>query len=233
MDDWFGPNAFSILSAIALIRLVGWLTPGPNMLVVMNASINGGQRVGILTGWGVAFGGFLWAVLAVGGAAVLFTAFPQIALGFRLAGAGYLIWLGIKSLKSSIFDLPVASIERPKPGTGWKSFRNGFLVSATNPKAALFYGSILTTFVPVDAPPGLLIAIALMSGLIGVVTYTLTGTIFATRPVVRLFEAAQRPIKAVIGVLFCGLGISVAWDSILSVLKPLEVRFVPHGSHLV
>lgn len=187
------------------------------MLVVMNASFGGGRRAGILTGWGVAFGGFLWAVLAVGGVAVLFTAFPQIALGFRLAGAGYLIWLGIKSLKSSIFNVPVVGIERSKPVAGWRSFRNGFLVTATNPKAALFYGSILTTFVPVDAPPGLLIAIVLMSGLIGIVTYTLTGTLFATRPIVRFFEAAQRQIKAAIGVLFCGLGIRVAWDSLRSV----------------
>jgi len=214
MENWLGPDAFSILGAIALIRLVAWLTPGPNMLVVMNASINGGRRVGVLTGWGVAFGGFLWAILAVGGVAVLFTAFPQIALGFRLAGAGYLIWLGVKSLKSSIFDAPVATSQKSKPVAGWKSFRNGFLVTATNPKAALFYGSILTTFVPVDAPPGLLIVIPLMSGLIGVVTYTLTGTLFATRPVMRLFDAAQRPIKAAIGALFCGLGISIAWDSL-------------------
>lgn len=214
MENWLGPNAFSILGAIALIRLVAWLTPGPNMLIVMNASVNGGTRAGILTGWGVAFGGFLWASLAVGGVSALFAVFPQIATGLRLAGGGYLIWLGVKSLRSSAVSMKMPAGTAQRPNSDWRYFRDGFLVTATNPKAAMFYGSILTAFVPVDAPRALLFAIVLMSGLIGILTYTLTGAFFATKVIARFFETAQRQIRAAIGVLFCGLGASIIWDAL-------------------
>ncbi|WP_422368623.1 LysE family translocator [Pelagibius sp.] len=216
MDAWLGPDALSILSAIAAIRIAAWLTPGPNMLVVMNASVVAGRRAGILTGWGVAFGGLLWATLAVAGVSVLFAAVPQVALALRLAGAAYLLWLGFKSFRSALVGSapshPNGTVgERP---LGWRAFRTGFLVTATNPKAALFYGSILTTFVPVDAPSLLLVAIVLMSGTIGIVTYTITGVFFSAAPIVRFFEAARRPILAAMGALFCGLGTSVAWNAL-------------------
>lgn len=214
MENWLGPNAFSILGAIALIRFAAWLTPGPNMLVVMNASVIGGTRAGIFTGWGVAFGGFLWASLAVGGVSALFAAFPQIALGLRLAGGAYLIWLGIKSLKGSAVNMAMSARTEQKTIADWQYFRGGFLVTATNPKAALFYGSILTAFVPVDAPRALLFTIVLMSGLIGVLTYTFTGVFFATKVIARFFDNAQRSIKASIGMLFCGLGVSIIWDAL-------------------
>lgn len=214
MDTWLGPDALSILGVIAAVRFAAWLSPGPNMLVVLNASVSGGRRAGILTGWGVAFGGLLWATLAVAGVSVLFATFPQVALALRLAGAGYLLLLGFKSLRSAFRGVPPAQIVTRDAKTSWQAFRAGFLVTATNPKAALFYGSILTTFVPVSAPPALLVVIVVMSGAIGVVTYTITGLFFSAPPIVRFFEMARRPITGAMGVLFSGLGISVAWDAL-------------------
>lgn len=209
-----GDDAISILGAIALFRIMAWLSPGPNMLAVLSASASNGRLSGILTGLGIAFGSVLWVCLAVAGVSVIFATFPKVVLVLRFAGAAYLLWLGVKALRSAITGRggPLSLVHRKM--TNWTAFRTGFLVTATNPKAAFFYGSILTAFVPADAPFSLLVAIVVMSGMIGIVTYTLTATVFSSKPVVRIFEAAQRSITAVLGTLFCGFGLSIAYDAI-------------------
>lgn len=213
----FGDHAFSILATIATIRIMAWLTPGANMLAVMSASVSNGVTQGILTGLGIAFGGFVWACLAVFGIATVFELFPQLILALRIAGAVYLLWLGFKNLKSAKNSNlgPLKAVETNRTGLG--AFRSGFFVTITNPKAALFYGSIFTAFVPADAPLPLLAAIVTMSGLIGVVTYSITAAFFSLKPIVRAFRIANRPISASIGILFCGLGIKVAYDAFRSI----------------
>ena len=209
-----GEDAISILGAIALFRIMAWLSPGPNMLAVLSASVSNGRLTGVLTGLGIAFGGVVWVCLAVAGVAVVFAAFPNVVVVLRLVGAAYLLWLGFKALRSAITGQGGPFSLAQKKMSNWTAFRTGFLVTATNPKAAFFYGSIMTAFVPADAPLSLLVAIVVMSGMIGVVSYTLTATVFSSKLVVRIFEAAQRSITAVFGILFCGFGLGIAYDAI-------------------
>ena len=97
---------------------------------------------------------------------------------------------------------------------GRKAFVTGFLVSATNPKAALFFGSILTAFVPVGASTELLAGIVVLCGVFAVAGHTVTATVFSTAVVVRAFTRAQRAITALFGVVFAGLGLGVAYDAL-------------------
>ena len=130
--------------AIATINMLAWLTPGPNMLVIISAATKS-RRDGYVTALGVGFGGVLWGLLAVSGIAIVFELFPKAALALRLFGAGYLIWLGTKAWQSSA---PAAAL----PRTTLAPFKTGFMVMMTNPKAVLYFGSILTAFVPPHAP---------------------------------------------------------------------------------
>ncbi|MGB7204756.1 MAG: LysE family transporter, partial [Anderseniella sp.] len=89
------------LGTVVLINILSWLTPGPNMLAVISASINHGRRAGIMTGLGLNLGGFIWATAAVMGVAALFELFPHLVFAFKLLGATYLLWLGLKALGSA------------------------------------------------------------------------------------------------------------------------------------
>lgn len=87
----------SILFTITLISLAGWITPGPNMFAVINASISNGKMHGFFTGLGISAAGVLWAGLAVFGVDTLFTLFPKLIFSLRIIGATYLIWLGLNA----------------------------------------------------------------------------------------------------------------------------------------
>ncbi|MEM9471521.1 MAG: LysE family translocator [Pseudomonadota bacterium] len=201
------------LATILLVNVLSWLTPGPNMLAVISASVSNGWRAGLITGLGINAGGLVWACMAVMGVTSLFELFPQFVLWFKLAGAGYLLWLGFKTLQKAVSVSVTSLTVEQSHLAGWTAFRTGFLVIATNPKAALFFGSILTAFVPANAPAWYLSTVIVICMTVGLVGHTITATVFSSRTVVRRFQAAQRSINACFGVLFACLGLTVAWGA--------------------
>ena len=213
------------LSLIVFVNLVGWITPGPNMFAVISAALTGGRRNGVMTGLGLSTGAVIWTLLAVLGVATLFELFPAFVFWLRMAGATYLIWLGLKALRSAWdvgsdvaterpdFDAAAPSAEKNHRGLR-QAYLTGLLVSLTNPKAAFFFGSILTAFVPATASPALLAGIVLLCGALAVICHSVTATVFSTKIIARGFQRARRAITAAFGFVFAGLGLGVAYDAV-------------------
>ena len=128
----------STLLTYAVVVLGLFLIPGPAVLLVLARSISGGRRVGIATGFGIAFGDLAHAAMASFGlSAVLMTS----ALAFSIvkyAGVAYLIVLG---------DLHLASARRVD---AHRAFRQAVLAEILNPKTALFFLAFLPQFVRPD-----------------------------------------------------------------------------------
>lgn len=200
--------------SIILVNLVAWATPGPNMLVVASVAVANGRALGMATGTGLACSALLWSGLAVIGASVLLEAFPDLAAALRLAGALYLVWLGVKSLRVAVADGPAFGAD-VSGGAGFaRAFRIGFLVGMTNPKALIFFGAIVTSFIPPMAPSWFLALVVVLCGALGVLLHSVTATVFSTRRTMRVILERRRPISAVIGLLFCGFGALVAYDAV-------------------
>lgn len=212
------------LSLIIFVNLAGWITPGPNMFAVISAALTGGRQAGVMTGLGLSTGAVIWTLLAVLGVATLFELFPAFVFWLRMAGAAYLIWLGLKALRSAWDMGGDVAAERadlyeasPAPEAARdlrQAYLTGLLVSLTNPKAAFFFGSILTAFVPASAAPALLGGIVVLCGVLAVVCHSITATVFSTQMIVRGFQQARRAITTAFGLVFAGLGLGVAYDAV-------------------
>ncbi len=204
----------AVLFPIFLVQFVGWATPGPNHLTILTAAVTAGRPAGVRAGLGIAAGAVSWALITVSGIAVIFELFPQVFVGLRLAGAGYLIFLGIGALRSArqggVFRLEP---EARSPATT-APFRTAYLVMMTNPKAVLFFGSIMTSLVPADGSGWLMAAIVVQMGLTGAILNVSTGLFFSSPAVVRAFQNTSAVMSTVLGLLFCGLGVFVLWDVI-------------------
>ncbi|NOR62982.1 MAG: LysE family transporter [Rhodobacteraceae bacterium] len=199
------PDIFTTLIAISTINMLAWLTPGPNMLVIISAATQS-RKAGYVTALGVGFGGVIWGLLAVSGIAIVFELFPKAALILRLFGAGYLIWLGLKAWQSTA---PAAALPRATPAP----FKTGLMVMMTNPKAVLYFGSLLTAFVPPHAPIWLLVLIVIMGSVQATIQNLITASLFSAPPVQRWFKAAHRVLQRLFGTLYIVLGIGVAVDA--------------------
>lgn len=202
-----------ILLPIAVIQFLGWATPGANHLVIITASVTKGRGAGIRAALGIAAGAVSWALIAVSGIAVVFELYPPLYTGLRLAGAAYLIFLGSKAFRSAqkggMFDLSVkegATIRAP--------FRAGYLVMMTNPKSVLFFGSILTAFIPPDGSRWIMLTIVAQMGLQGAILNVIGAYVFSSNRVVSGFRAASFWVSILFGTLFCMLGALVAWEVI-------------------
>ena len=143
MSDLF----WAYLVAITLLTI----TPGVDTLLVMRNTGRGGLRDGYVTSVGICSGLFIHATLSALGISLLLVETAWAFSALKWAGACYLVWLGIGSLRQALRrgDAPAAkeeAVARRKVGVG-VSFREGLLSNVLNPKTALFYMALLPQFV--------------------------------------------------------------------------------------
>ncbi len=138
---WLG---FVAASAILLI------IPGPTILTVISYSISHGKRANVPLVIAVALGDSTALVLSLLGLGALLAASAFWFTVIKVAGGLYLLYLGIKMLRSGIkaedVALPTA------PASRWKLFANTYLVTALNPKGIVFFVAFLPQFLDTKAP---------------------------------------------------------------------------------
>lgn len=172
--------AWAALSAAAV-------SPGPNMVAVASHGLGSGRKAALTVAFGVALGGFGWALLTATGLGALFQRFPALLGVLGIAGGLYLSWLGYKGWRAALTGS--ASEIGPSQGNGfWRDTAYGFTVTATNPKVALLWGSLSTFVGGATTSLSLLLLFATMSSLILFVIYGGYGLLFSVGHIRRLYD---------------------------------------------
>jgi len=201
------------LLVIGLVNVTGWITPGPNMIAVANASLQHGRVYGFAVGAGMGVAAFIWALFSVAGATIVFDLFPNTVVALKVLGGSYIIWLGIKTLRSHT-NVDFSSISDGMGSSRLSdSFRIGFLVSMTNPKAALFFGSVLVAFVPANSPHWFLAIVVIFCGIFSTLLHMITATVFSTRAAMYVFDRFKMVFNAVFGTVFIATGVGILVDA--------------------
>jgi threonine/homoserine/homoserine lactone efflux protein len=135
------------LAAFFGVAIVVIVTPGQDTALTIRNALAGGARSGVYTALGVATGQAVWTLCTSLGLAALLLASEPAFVALKLAGAAYLIWLGIHSLVDAVRGVRAVRIQagRLEPAT---AYRRGFLSNLGNPKVALFFTSLLPQFAP-------------------------------------------------------------------------------------
>jgi threonine/homoserine/homoserine lactone efflux protein len=129
------------------------LAPGPDMTYVAARSLGQGRRAGLISALGISAGCLVHIAAASAGVAVLLRAWPRAYIAIRLAGAAYLLYLGIGMLWSAGRGDGLQPVSR---ATDWEIFRQGAITNMLNPKVAMFFLAFLPQFVdPSRGPAGL------------------------------------------------------------------------------
>jgi threonine/homoserine/homoserine lactone efflux protein len=129
--------------------------PGPNMLLVMTHGARHGLRRAGATMAGCLSALVLMLSVSAAGLGVFLEAWPATFNALRLIGAAYLVYLGVKAWRANV-DVPAdasSAVEIAKPARSLAAlYRNGFLISSSNPKAILFATALLPQFINVAVP---------------------------------------------------------------------------------
>jgi threonine/homoserine/homoserine lactone efflux protein len=196
------------------VSVVVIVTPGPDTaLTVRNTLLGGSRRMGVLTALGVVSGQAVWSVAAAAGITALVVAFEPAFVAIKLAGAAYLIWLGIQSLRAALGrdGAPVSGVVRGRRDLpAGAAYRQGLLSDLGNPKMAAFFTSLLpqfgTGFVPMLAL-GLLFCALTFAWLAVYATVVAKAGDVLRRPRIR------RAIDALTGAVLIGLGVRIATET--------------------
>ena len=194
------------LAGFLLVAAVVICTPGQDTALTIRNALAGGRRSGLGTALGVALGQAVWTVAAAAGLVAVLRASQPAFTALRLAGAAYLVYLGLQSLVAALrrrdpHQVPVA---RTTPGG---SLGQGLVSNLANPKMVVFFTSLLPQFG--DAFATLLTLGLLFSLLTGVwLAGYAVGAARARRLLAR--ERIRRAFEAVTGVVLVALGLRVA-----------------------
>jgi threonine/homoserine/homoserine lactone efflux protein len=132
-------HRFLLFLAAALLLAV---TPGPGIFYVLARTLAGGRREGFQSSIGTFFGGLFHVFAAALGVSAILAASAVAFHTVKYAGAAYLVFLGIKMIRSRNTELPS---ETSAPSGN--AFRQGILTEALNPKTALFFLSFIPQFI--------------------------------------------------------------------------------------
>jgi RhtB (resistance to homoserine/threonine) family protein len=207
--------------AFAAIAALLTIAPGPDTMLVIRNVMARGQRAGLLTAVGACCGLFIHATLSALGLSVILVRSATTFEVVKLIGAGYLIWLGVQSLRR-VFRGPVSAIDavsapgsRARVARSEQSLIEGLLSNALNPKVAVFYLALLPQFMsPGDWVFGksmLLAGIHWVEGVLWLSMVTLfLGRLrwWISRP------GVKRAIEATTGAVLIAFGIRLAMERV-------------------
>jgi threonine/homoserine/homoserine lactone efflux protein len=143
----FDSHRFVLFLAAAIVLAV---TPGPGIFYVLARTLAGGRREGFQSSIGTFFGGLFHVFAAALGVSAILAASALAFHTVKYAGAAYLVFLGIKMIRSRNAELPTAT-SAPKGSASHPAaaaaFKQGVLTEALNPKTALFFLSFIPQFI--------------------------------------------------------------------------------------
>lgn len=204
--------SLELLLAFFLATAVFAYLPGPAMLYTAAQTIARGRRSGWMAALGIHLGGYAHVAAAALGLAVLFAAVPTLYTVVRIVGAAYLIWLGIRLVRSP--DPAAIATSAIPSRSARRAFWQSVTVELLNPKTALFY----LAFLPQFADPAAALPIWAQLLVLGTVvnlmfsSADLLTVLLADRMTARLrgSRAVQRLFRRVGGGILVALGLNLA-----------------------
>lgn len=198
----------STLLTVWVLHVAVMLSPGANVLLVSQLAASDRARSAFFAALGVTVGAGIWAACAILGINAVFLAFPGLRLALQIAGGLYLLYVASRLWRSSGVALS-GQISAVSP---LAAFRLGFLTNITNPKSALFFGSVFATSFPAAPSPVLQASAVAMVVLNALCWHTLLAYLFSRERVRAAYSRtrgmANRIASVAVGAL--GLGLLVA-----------------------
>lgn len=201
----------ALILGILLIDFLALVSPGPNFVLVSSSAVAQSRRQAIWTACGIATGSFAWAGAAALGIVSVFEVFPVLGLILKVLGVTYLIYLGVKLLRSQGFQ-PSGRTD-PKIEGGATGYWRGLLVNMTNPKSAAYYASVFAAFLTPEIPAWVLIVLVSAIALMSVAWHLMLAIGFSAAPIKTRYISVSKYVDRICGACLILLGLRLAWDT--------------------
>lgn len=188
------------LSLVA-ICIMGALSPGPSLAVVVKNTLFGGAKQGYATAISHGLGVALYAALTTLGIAVIIVQSPVLFSIIKYAGAAFLLYLGVKALlsKKRSVNLDESNHDESEQAQKLNGWRDGFLIAFLNPKLAIFFLALFSQFVSAQASMQEKVIMVTTVGVIDALWYIIVAFLFSRGPVLKKLQQNSHIIDRITG----------------------------------
>lgn len=220
-------NEITILATLAGVHFVALMSPGPDFALVVQNATRYGRQTGLFIALGLSCGILMHSLLSLTGVSFLVHQQPTLFALLQLAGGGYLLRLGIGALKAvwRIARSPqtVETTSSPRAelllNNKRQAFSKGFATNILNPKALVFFVSLMSSLVPASMSlEGKGIALIILFGL-SLFWFSFLAWALSTERLQRRLQAMGLYIDGLCGVIFTVIGASILWQSLHSLIQ--------------
>ncbi len=201
-----------LLLAFFVTTAVFAYIPGPAMLYATAQTIARGRAAGLMASLGIHLGCYAHVIAAAAGLSFVFHAVPALYLAIKLAGAAYLVWLGIQMLRR----VPETAGALPPADAGKRAFMESVLVEVLNPKTAIFFIAFLPQFVDPAAAFPVWLQFLILGSVVNLMfsSADIVCVFFASAIAGKLRQSdrAQTIMRRAGGAILIGLGLRLAAD---------------------
>lgn len=145
-------TASAAVSAILFALWLGAMIPGPSFVIVARNAISLSRNDGLATALGMGIGGLFFAGIALAGLYTLLQSVEWLYIGLKIAGGAYLILVASKIWRGAAHPIAMDGELAARPRSVRKSFWIGLSTQLSNPKTAIWYGSIFAALLPQHPP---------------------------------------------------------------------------------
>ena len=204
--------SMDVLLAFAVTTAIFAFIPGPAMLYAAARTMAGGRTAGLMAVLGIHLGAYAHIIAAAAGLSALFHAVPVAYTCVKLAGAAYLVWLGISLFRSKDMQEEHAAGAVPKGGR--RAFAQSVTVEILNPKTAIFFLAFLPQFVDSAASLPIWAQLAILGTMVNLIfTFAdVVSVLLASVILARLKRSSglQALVREAGGAVLIGLGAHLA-----------------------
>ena len=192
-----------LFTQIVFVCLLGAMSPGPSMVVVVNNAIFKNKFNGILTAFGHGFGIGIYALFAVLGISLIIETNLMVFNTIKILSIIFLLYLGIQSF----FKETALNFDQNKMEGGGISFLEGLSIAMLNPKIFIWFIAIYSQFISIKNDIFLNISLILIASLVDALWYVFLVNLVTYRSVLNLIKNKTKQIQRSIGVLFITISI--------------------------
>ena len=213
-------NEVTILITLASIHFIALMSPGPDFALVVQNATRHGRQTGLFIALGLSFGILLHSIFSLTGISYLVHQQPTVFALLQLAGGSYLLYLGCGALKATWHTINHHDDESPDTEAKdliltnkREAFSKGFATNILNPKALVFFISLMSSLVPADmSTAGKGAAMLILWGL-SLFWFSLLAWMLSTKTLQKKLHEATVYIDGLCGAVFTIIGISIIWQS--------------------
>lgn len=202
-----------IITFIAVATLLV-ISPGPNGFLIAKTVPLSGQKAGFANILGFVTTFYLHGTLSIFGISVLLIQSAQAFFVFKMLGAAYLFWIGIKALigafKVNNSKSLTSDQKNVKPISMYTAFSEGFLTNAINPKVSMFYLAAFPQFISVNETAISAYALVTVHALINLIWFTTMIVMLSCIKNATNNMSFKRCLNSITGVVFIAFGTKLA-----------------------